>query len=204
VSIFAVFYEERVGTTQRAHASAKRLFDIAASAAGLCLLSPVFAGAALLVFLDDGLPILYRQQRVGKNNTLFTIYKFRTMRKDTPQCAAREVETAECFTRTGKLLRAASIDELPQLANVLKGNMSLVGYRPLIPEENEIRERRATMGIYSILPGMTGWAQVNGRAALHDDEKLRYDEEYLVRRSLLFDIRILLQTAAQVLLRKNI
>ena len=181
----------------------KRAFDLAASIMALLLLSPLLAAVSLVVFFDDGAPVVFKQNRVGKNNELFKVYKFRTMRRETRNAGFHEMRGTDCFTRSGKLLRALSLDELPQLVNILKGQMSFVGPRPLIPEEGEIRRMRADAGIYAVLPGLTGWAQVNGRASVTDDEKVALDAEYLVKRSFWFDMKILWMTAWQVVLGKN-
>ncbi|MDR2753488.1 MAG: sugar transferase [Oscillospiraceae bacterium] len=182
----------------------KRLFDAAMSLLALVLLSPLLATVALVVFLDDGGPVIYRQQRVGKGNELFWIRKFRTMRKDTKSCAQQELKNEDCRTRSGKILRALSLDELPQLWNILKGEMSFVGPRPLIPEEKEIRQLRAQAGIFDLLPGLTGWAQVNGRANVTVEEKVALDAEYRAKHSLWMDVKIFFRTFLQVLARKDV
>ena len=182
----------------------KRVFDIAASAAALLLLSPLLGAVALLVLLDDGRPVIYRQARVGKHNELFQIRKFRTMHRGTQSTAQSEMQGSGRYTRTGRLLRALSLDELPQLLNILEGTMSFVGPRPLIPEERSIREMRAQANVYDVLPGLTGWAQVNGRANVTGKEKVALDAEYLRRQSFLFDMKILLKTAIQVITRKDV
>ena len=182
----------------------KRVFDVCASAGALVVLAPLLAAAALMVWLDDGKPVIYRQARVGKNNTLFQIRKFRTMRVGTVSCAQSEMQNTDQFTRSGRFLRALSLDELPQLVNILEGTMSFVGPRPLIPEEDDIRQMRAKAGVYSALPGLTGWAQVNGRANVSDEEKVALDTEYLRTQSFWLDIKILLKTAVQVIRRKDV
>ncbi|MCL2105931.1 MAG: sugar transferase [Oscillospiraceae bacterium] len=182
----------------------KRFFDIAMSVTALILLSPLLALISLAIFLDDGAPVIFRQKRVGKNNALFEILKFRTMRRDTPSAASRDMKREDLFTRSGRLLRAASLDELPQLWNIFTGTMSFVGPRPLIPEESKIRELRARAGIYKALPGLTGWAQVNGRDTLGDEEKVRLDAEYLERQGFWLDLRILIKTALQVIVGKDV
>ncbi|MDR2687870.1 MAG: sugar transferase, partial [Oscillospiraceae bacterium] len=146
---------------------------------------------------------------VGKTSVLFEVYKFRTVRRGTRNGPAKlivaqnEGKGGDCFTRTGKLLRRLSLDELPQLLNILKGQMSFVGPRPLIPEEGEIRRMRAAAGIYAALPGLTGWAQVNGRASVMDDEKVALDREYVERQSFWLDMKILVRTFAQVVAGKD-
>jgi len=182
----------------------KRVFDVVASATALLLLSPLLGAVALLVLLGDGRPVIYRQARVGRHNTLFQIRKFRTMRVGTVSCAQSEMQNTDQFTRSGRFLRALSLDELPQLVNILEGTMSFVGPRPLIPEEDDIRQMRAEAGVYSALPGLTGWAQVNGRANVTDEEKVALDTEYLRTQSVWMDIKILLKTAVQVARRKDV
>ena len=182
----------------------KRFFDVAMSVTALLLLSPLMGAVALIVYLDDGAPVLLRQQRVGRGNQLFWIYKFRTMHRATRNEPQRSTVAQAQFTRTGRLLRALSLDELPQLWNILRGDMSFVGPRPLIPEEDGIRQLRAASNIYSVLPGLTGWAQVNGRAHVSDEDKVALDAQYIARMSFLLDIKILVKTALQVITRKNV
>jgi len=182
----------------------KRAFDITMSVCALILLSPLLGAVALVVFLDDGAPVVFRQNRVGKDNGLFRVYKFRTMRRETKNTSQSELRGEDCLIRTGKFLRKLSLDELPQLVNILKGEMSFVGPRPLIPEEEEIRHLRAQMGIYSVLPGLTGWAQVNGRANVSDEEKVALDREYIEKRSFWLDMKILVRTFAQVITSKDV
>jgi len=181
----------------------KRAFDIAASITALLLLSPLLAVVSLVVFLDDGAPVVFRQDRVGKDNALFKIRKFRTMRRETRNAAQSDLRGGDCLTRSGKLLRRLSLDELPQLVNILEGRMSFVGPRPLIPEEEEIRQLRLAAGVYAVLPGLTGWAQVNGRASVSDEEKLALDREYIEKKSFLMDMKILVKTFAQVITSKD-
>ena len=182
----------------------KRAFDLAASILALLLLSPLLAVVSLVVFLDDGAPVVFRQNRVGKGNALFKIRKFRTMRRETKNTSQSELRGEDCLTRSGKFLRKLSLDELPQLLNILAGEMSFVGPRPLIPEEEEIRRLRAQMGIYAVLPGLTGWAQVNGRASVSDEEKVALDKEYIEKRSFWLDMKILVKTFAQVITSKDV
>jgi len=177
---------------------------VIASVTALLLLSPLLGVVTLVVFFDDGAPVLLKQQRVGLGNELFWIYKFRTMHRETTCDAQRAMAKKAKFTRTGRVLRALSLDELPQLWNILRGDMSFVGPRPLIPEEDEIRRLRAAAGVYTVLPGLTGWAQVNGRANVTDKEKVALDAQYLSRQSLWMDIKILVKTALIVLTRKNV
>ena len=182
----------------------KRAFDVTMSILALLLLSPLLAVVSLVVFLDDGAPVVFRQDRVGKDNALFKIRKFRTMRRETKNTSQSELRGEDCLTRSGKLLRKLSLDELPQLLNILAGEMSFVGPRPLIPEEEEIRRLRLEAGVYAVLPGLTGWAQVNGRANVSDEEKVALDQEYIGKKSFLMDMKILVRTAFQVLTSKDV
>lgn len=183
----------------------KRVFDFIISLFALIILSPLFLLVALIILIGDGTPVLFRQKRVGKNNELFTIYKFRTMKRGTENVASGKLENANAkITKFGRILRATSIDELPQLFNILNGTMSLVGPRPLIPEETEIRELREKYNVYSIRPGITGWAQVNGRDNISLEQKALLDKEYVEKQSLGFDIKILVMTVLKVLRREDV
>ena len=183
----------------------KRIFDFTVSLILIILLIPVFLILALVVLIDSGYPVIFRQYRVGKGNKLFYIYKFRTMRVNTRNAATDELEEAEqVITKSGHFLRKTSLDELPQLFNVLTGKMSFVGPRPLIPEEKEIRQIRKEYNVYSVRPGITGLAQVNGRDMLSAKEKALFDKEYVEKQSILFDIKIMFKTVLVVLKRENI
>ncbi len=183
----------------------KRFFDFLISLFALIVLSPLFLVISVIILVSDGTPVLFRQKRVGRNNELFTIYKFRTMKNGTENVASAELENAEDkITRIGKLLRSTSIDELPQLINILNGTMSLVGPRPLIPEEDDIRKLREEYNVYSVRPGITGWAQVNGRDIITRENKALLDKEYVEKQSLGFDIKILFMTVLKVIRRDDV
>ncbi len=183
----------------------KRFFDFTVSLLLIILLSPLFVAIGLIVLIDDGGPIVFKQYRVKKDNKLFFIYKFRTMKNNTRNTSTIDLTEAEFqITKSGRFLRKTSLDELPQLFNVLLGDMSFVGPRPLIPEEKEIRNLRKEYGVYSVRPGITGWAQVNGRDMLTDEEKALFDKEYVEKQSILFDIKIMIKTVMVVLKRENI
>ena len=183
----------------------KRFFDFTVSLILVLLLLPVFALIGIIIAVDAGRPVIYKQYRVGKDNKLFYIYKFRTMKNNTRIAATKDLTEADSvITKSGRFLRKTSLDELPQLFNVLKGDMSFVGPRPLIPEEKEIRNIRKEYGIYAVRPGITGWAQVNGRDMLGDEEKALFDKEYIDKQSLIFDIKIMIKTVMVVLKRENI
>ena len=180
----------------------KRLLDIIIAAAALVLLSPVLLLLAWQIRRKLGTPVLFRQVRPGRGGIPFVMYKFRTMR-DAEDENGRPLPDAERLTPFGRKLRAASLDELPELWNVLKGNMSLVGPRPLLmeylPLYNAEQRRR-----HLVRPGITGWAQVNGRNAISWPEKFRLDVWYVENRSLLLDIKILFLTVKKVLDRSGI
>ena len=180
----------------------KRLLDIIIAAAALVLLSPVLLLLAWQIRRKLGTPVLFRQVRPGRGGIPFVMYKFRTMR-DAEDENGRPLPDAERLTPFGRKLRAASLDELPELWNVLKGDMSLVGPRPLLmeylPLYNAEQRRR-----HLVRPGITGWAQVNGRNAISWPEKFRLDVWYVENRSLLLDIKILFLTVKKVLGRSGI
>lgn len=183
----------------------KRVLDFLISLFALIILSPLFLIVSVGVLISDGGPVFFRQKRVGKNNELFEIYKFRTMKRGTENVASKDLSDADVkITRFGRILRATSIDELPQLLNILNGSMSLIGPRPLIPEETRIRELREKYNVYSVRPGITGWAQVNGRDNVSAEKKALLDKEYVEKQSLMFDIKIFFMTIHQVLCRKDV
>ncbi|WP_302334074.1 sugar transferase [uncultured Romboutsia sp.] len=177
----------------------KRTMDIVSSLVGLILLSPLFLLVAILIKLDSKGPIIFKQIRIGKNSKPFYIYKFRSMKIDAPNLSTEEFINASDFTtKVGKFIRKTSIDELPQLVNILKGDMSLVGPRPVIEREVRLLEIRKECNVDSILPGITGLAQINGRDNIDDYEKVKYDFEYLSKRNLVLDIKIIINTVLKV------
>jgi lipopolysaccharide/colanic/teichoic acid biosynthesis glycosyltransferase len=182
----------------------KRVLDILIAVVGIFILSPVFVGIWLTIKLSNEGPIIFRQQRAGKNSKPFVFYKFRTMKPDVEAFGPSPKSGLDPrLTKAGKFLREYSLDELPQLLNVLKGDMSVVGPRPLyisqIPEWNERQKQRLL-----VKPGLTGLAQISGRGELTLEEKLDLDVKYVETASLLTDIRIILSTIAYVFKRKNI
>lgn len=178
----------------------KRFFDFICSAVALLLLSPILAVLSLLIRIYDGKNVIFRQKRIGRNGDLFEIYKFRTMKEGTRNAATSDLHESDSqVTRFGRILRKTSLDELPQLWNILKGDMSFVGPRPLIPEEKEIHELRKASGVYDVRPGITGLAQVNGRDQITIEQKVAYDEKYAKERTILMDIKIIFQTVKVVL-----
>lgn len=178
----------------------KRLLDVAASLAGLVALSPLMALLALTVRLDSTGPAIFWSQRFGRDGRLFAMPKFRTMTVGAPQLPTHLMTNGSShLTRLGVFLRRSSLDELPQLWSVLKGDMSLVGPRPALFNQYDLIELRRQTGVSTLRPGITGWAQVNGRDELDLCEKVAFEAEYLDRMSLVFDLRILALTAARVL-----
>lgn len=183
----------------------KRFLDILLSLVAIIILSPLMLVISLIIIIDDGLPVIFKQDRVGRGDQLFKIRKFRTMKNGAPNISTADFEKSDEFiTRSGRFLRKTSLDELPQLFNVLNGTMSFIGPRPLIPEENHIREIRRKYGVYAVRPGLTGWAQVNGRDCLSDEEKAEFDREYIERQSLAFDAKIFFRTIWVVLTGKDV
>ncbi|NIC04056.1 sugar transferase [Billgrantia bachuensis] len=180
----------------------KRLFDIVVSLVTLALLLPLMLTVALLVRLRLGSPVLFRQTRPGRHGRAFEMIKFRTMR-DAVDRDGKPLPDAARLTPLGQRLRAASLDELPELWNVLKGDMSLVGPRPLLMEYLPLYTPRQARR-HEVRPGVTGWAQVNGRNALSWEQKFELDVWYVDHRSLWLDLRILLLTVKKVLVREGI
>ena len=165
----------------------------------LICLSPILLIVAIAIMVDDGFPILFRQKRVGQNNAHFWIYKFRTMKKDTPDIATHLVKDGiSLYTSIGPFLRKFSFDELPQLINILKGDMIFIGPRPALYNQDDLIELRSQTGVHTLMPGVTGWAQVNGRDDLAIPQKVELDVEYMRRKSFLFDAYILWLTILKV------
>lgn len=178
----------------------KRLFDFLMSLIAIILLSPVILIVALAIKVTSPGPILFKQRRIGKDNIEFEIYKFRTMRIDTPNVPTHLLENPEQWiTPIGKFLRKTSLDELPQLFNILKGEMSIVGPRPALYNQLDLKDMRTKVGVHKLIPGLTGWAQINGRDEIPLSLKVNLDKEYLDRKSFLFDIKIIFMTVLSVL-----
>lgn len=179
-----------------------RSYDIILSLFGIALLAPLFLLISLLIRIDLGRPVLYKQSRPGRHGRPFVMYKFRTMKDEYDATGALLPDEAR-LTKFGRYLRSSSLDELPELWNVLKGDMSLVGPRPLLMEYLPLyspdQARR-----HEVRPGITGWAQVNGRNSISWDDKFKLDVWYVDNRSLSLDVKILLLTIKKVLLREGI
>ena len=171
----------------------------------LICLFPIFAFVALAIIIDDGFPVFFRQKRIGLDNKHFWIYKFITMKKDTPDIATHLVKEARDYnTVIGPILRKLSIDELPQLINIIKGEMVFVGPRPALHNQDDLKKLRTEKDIHKLIPGVTGWAQVSGRDELRIHEKVKLDEYYLQNKSFWLNIKILFMTGVQVLFPKGV
>ena len=179
----------------------KRGADVVLSLLALICLSPVYLLVALAVKLTSPGPVLFRQKRVGRGGRLFTIYKFRTMRTDTPRDTATHLlqDPSRYITRVGAFLRRSSLDELPQFFNVLKGDMSIVGPRPALYNQDDLIAAREKAGVDAVRPGITGLAQISGRDELPIPVKVRYDREYVENLSLKMDARCFFGTIWSVL-----
>lgn len=183
----------------------KRLFDLVlATIVTLLLAVPIILVALMVKFTSPG-PVLYWSDRIGRGNRVFRMPKFRSMRTDTPAVATHLLANPDVWlTPIGSFLRKSSLDELPQLWSILKGDMSFVGPRPALFNQDDLIALRTQQGVHELVPGLTGWAQVNGRDELPIPEKVRLDVEYMQRESLWFDLRILWMTVAKVLCRDGV
>lgn len=181
--------------------SIKRIIDIILSAVAGVVLLPVWIILVIAIKLDSPGPILFMQKRVGKNKVNFDIWKFRTMKIDTPKdCPTHLLKNPDQYiTKMGKFLRKTSLDELPQLFNILSGKMSIVGPRPALWNQYDLIKERDKYGANDIRPGLTGWAQINGRDELSIKEKSKLDGVYVEKESFLFDVQCILKTVTSVL-----
>ncbi len=171
----------------------------------LIILSPVILAVALAIFIEDGSPIFFKQKRVGINYSFFKIYKFRSMKKNTPNVATHLLENPESYLlRIGGVLRKLSLDELPNLLNIMKGEMVFVGPRPALYNQDDLMDLRVEAGVDKLKPGITGWAQINGRDEISIEAKVALDKEYLERKSIWFDLMIIIKTFTSVLFSKGV
>ncbi len=183
----------------------KRLFDLVGALIALGLFLPLLLVIAIAVRFSSPGPLLYWSDRVGKNNVLFSMPKFRTMRRDTPEVATHLLENSEAYvTSIGRFLRKTSLDELPQLFSIAIGDMSFVGPRPALFNQYDLIERRTALSVHHLIPGLTGWAQINGRDDLTIAEKVALDVEYMLRKSIFFDVKIIILTFVKVVRRDGI
>jgi O-antigen biosynthesis protein WbqP len=183
----------------------KRLFDLLVGlTAGLCLLLPLLLLAALVRATSRG-PVLYWSDRVGRHNVLFKMPKFRTMKVNTPAVATHLLNNPDVYlTPVGSLLRKTSLDELPQLWSIIKGDMSFVGPRPALFNQHDLIALRTQLGVHELVPGLTGWAQVNGRDELAIPDKVQLDAEYVRRRTFWFDMKIIFLTFVKVIKQDSV
>lgn len=183
----------------------KRLFDLTLALMLSVLLALPIALIALAIRLTSAGPAVYWSNRVGRDNKIFRMPKFRSMRTDTPAVATHLLENPEQYiTPVGKFLRKTSLDELPQLWSILVGDMSFVGPRPALYNQDDLIALRTERGVHTLVPGLTGWAQINGRDELPIPQKVEFDAQYLQRRSFWFDLRIMALTAWRVLRRSGV
>jgi len=178
----------------------QRIFEFLISLIALIILLPVFLIVAICIKINSKGPVFFIQDRIGKNNEIFKLYKFRTMKVGTPNVATDKLQGANSYlTTTGKILRKTSLDELPQLINIIKGDMSFVGPRPALYNQYNLKELRTKAGVHKLLPGITGWAQINGRDHNDDAQKTELDKYYLENKSFMLDVKILFLTVFKVL-----
>ncbi len=171
----------------------------------LIIFSPVIFVIAFAIFIEDGSPIFFKQKRVGVNYTFFKIYKFRSMKRNTPNVATHLLSNpSQYLLKIGGLLRKLSLDELPNLINILKGEMVFVGPRPALYNQDELMILRVATGVSKLKPGLTGWAQINGRDDISLEKKVQLEQEYFYKKSFLFDIEILIKTFTNVLFSKGV
>ena len=183
----------------------KRTCDFLIALLALILCAPILLGIGIAVKLSSKGPMLFRQIRVGRHGKFFYCYKFRSMKTTAPQSPTSELRHADFYiTPLGAFLRKYSLDELPQLINILKGDMSLIGPRPLIPAELTVHDLRQQYNVYSVRPGMTGWAQIHGRDELEIDVKARFDGEYAEKLSFMMDVKIFFMTVKNVLSHEGV
>lgn len=172
----------------------------------LVLSLPLFIIISVVIIFDLKATPIFKQRRMGRNSKPFIIYKFRTLKLGSPDNVPTDAidDYTEYSTKFGLFLRSSSLDEIPQLLNIIKGDMSFVGPRPVMLNEVELNLKRSELGIYNVRPGITGWSQINGRDMLEIDEKIKYDLEYLQNKSIKFDIQILIFTLSKVLKKEDI
>ena len=168
-------------------------------------LSPLFIVLALAIFIEDGLPVFFNQKRVGLNYSFFNIYKFRSMKKNTPNVATHLLTNPDQYLlKMGKFIRKTSLDELPNLINIIKGEMVFVGPRPALYNQDDLMQFRVATGVSKLKPGITGWAQINGRDEISIAEKVKLEQEYLYKKSFLFDLEIIIKTFTNVLFSRGV
>ena len=171
----------------------------------IIIFSPIFIIVAIVIIFEDGFPVFFYQKRVGINYSFFIIYKFRSMKKNTPNVATHLlINPDQYLLRIGKFIRKTSLDELPNLINIIKGDMAFVGPRPALYNQDNLMALRVATGVDKLKPGITGWAQINGRDDISIEKKVELEQEYMNKRSTLFDIEILVKTFTNVLFSKGV
>ena len=171
----------------------------------LIILSPIFLLVAIAILVEDGFPVFFNQKRVGINYSFFNIYKFRSMKKNTPNVATHLLTNHDQYLlKMGKFIRKTSLDELPNLINIIKGEMVFVGPRPALYNQDDLMQFRVATGVSKLKPGITGWAQINGRDEISIPKKVQLEQEYLYKKSLLFDFEIIIKTITNVLFSKGV
>ena len=171
----------------------------------LVVLSPLFLIVSFVIFIEDGFPVFFTQKRVGINYSFYYIYKFRSMKKNTPNVATHLlINPEEYLLKIGKYIRKTSLDELPNLINIVKGEMVFVGPRPALYNQDDLMALRVAAGVSKLKPGITGWAQINGRDDISIEEKVKLEQEYLKKKSVKFDIAIIIKTFTNVLFSKGV
>ena len=180
------------------------MFDRMLAFCMLLVLLPVFILVAFLIIIDDGFPIFFTQKRVGKKYSFFKLYKFRTMKKNTPNVATHLLDNPEQYVlRIGRVLRKLSLDELPNLLNIIRGEMVFVGPRPALYNQDDLMQLRVEAGVSHLKPGLTGWAQIHGRDAISIEEKVALEKEYLQKKSVVLDAKIFFSTFGAAFLKKE-
>jgi O-antigen biosynthesis protein WbqP len=171
----------------------------------LFIFSPLFLIISLAILIEDGFPVIFTQKRIGINYTFFNIYKFRSMKKNTPNVATHLLTNPDQYLLyIGKLIRKTSLDELPNLINIIKGEMVFVGPRPALYNQDDLMTLRVATGVDKFKPGITGWAQINGRDEISIEKKVQLEQEYLYKKSFLFDIEIIIKTFSNILFSKGV
>ena len=171
----------------------------------LIVLSPIFLIVAFAILIEDGFPIFFKQKRVGINYTFFNIYKFRSMKKNTPNVATHLlIKPDQYLLKIGKFIRKSSLDELPNIINIIKGEMVFVGPRPALFNQDDLMTFRVATGISKLKPGITGWAQINGRDEISIEKKVQLEQEYLQKKTFFFDLKIIIKTFTNVLISKGV
>jgi len=171
----------------------------------LFIFLPIFFLIFLLILIEDGFPIFFKQKRVGINYSFFHIYKFRSMKKNTPNVATHLLTNPEQYLlKIGKFIRKTSLDELPNLINIVKGEMVFVGPRPALYNQDDLMALRVAAGVHKLKPGITGWAQINGRDEISVEAKVALEKEYIQKKSFLLDLSIIIKTFTNVLFSKGI